>query len=263
MFSAQFDLDVHPRRALVGRPRLWPFYALGLVGSDKIFLQHGQQYAKLPSLLRSKAYVLPGVVEVRPSFRAHSERDRYVAWVGVLRQPKRPDLLIEIARRASSVTFVVCGGASSHRSPSGYSEEIIRRFKEVPNIQYRGHVAPAQAIDIIGGAAVLLSTSEREGFPSVFLEAWATGTPVVTLTIDPDGAIAEHQLGLVCGSVERTVDGILDLVGSAQKRQAIAYRCRDHVERCHSAAAAVALVECALSGQPTPIPPSLHSIRNV
>lgn len=263
VFSAQFDLDVHPRKALAGRPRLWPFYALGLFGSDKIFLQHRQQYRELPSVLRPKAYVVPGIVELPPSFTSHSERDRYVAWVGVLRQPKRPDLLLEVARGVPSVRFVVCGGASSHRSPSGYSEAIINRFRELPNIHYLGHIPPAHAIDIIGNASLLLSTSEREGFPSVFVEAWASGTPVVSLTVDPDLVIGGRGLGRRPGSVEQAAEDILDLVGSSQKRQEIALRCRDHVTQCHSAAVAVKVVERALNGRPAPSQPPLHSLGSV
>jgi glycosyltransferase involved in cell wall biosynthesis len=260
IFSAQFDLDVHPRLALHGRPRLWPLYALGLFGSSRIFLQHGRQYAELPSFWRSKAYVIPGVVNLPTSFKAHTERDRYVAWVGALRQPKRPDLLIEIARRVPSVDFVACGGASDHRSPPGYSQTIISRFKEIPNIHYLGHVSPTRAIEIIGEASLLLSTSEGEGFPSVFVEAWANGTPVVSLKIDPDQSIAGRGLGIMSDGVEGAAEDIANLVGSVQKRQEIALRSRDYVAQCHSGAAAVAAVERALSGGPAHVLQSVQSL---
>ena len=195
IFSAQFDLDVRPREALSSRRRLWPLYALGLIGSSKIFLQHREQYAELPTRWQSKAYVVPGVVNLPDVVTPHARRRPYVAWVGVLRQPKRPDLLIEIARRLPSVDFVVCGAPSSHRSPPGYGERIIDDFKAIPNLRYLGHVPPDRAIEIIGDAALLLSTSDGEGFPSVFLEAWANGTPVVSLSIDPDRLIARKRLG--------------------------------------------------------------------
>jgi glycosyltransferase involved in cell wall biosynthesis len=250
VFSAQFDLDVHPRRALSRRHRLWPLYATGLFGCDRIFLQHGGQYEELPSLWKPKACVIPGVVSLPTAWKAHAERGRYVAWVGVLRRPKRPDLLVEIARRAPAVEFVVCGGPSGgHRSPPGYSEAVISQFSGIPNIRYLGHVPPAEAIAVIGGAALLLSTSDGEGFPSVFLEAWAAGTPVVSLKIDPDELISRRRLGVLAKGIEGAVCDITALVSDVGRRQDIACRCRDYVAQAHSAEAVVSVVERALKGK--------------
>ena len=100
-------------------------------------------------------------------------------------------------------------------SPAGYSQSMAERLRQVPNVRYLGHVSPARAIEVIAGASLLLSTSEGEGFPSVFLEAWASGTPVVSLKIDPDDAIANSEpRGHVCrrrrGSRRyRNLDGLL------------------------------------------------------
>jgi glycosyltransferase involved in cell wall biosynthesis len=247
VFSAQFDLDVHPRHALYRRPRLWPLYAAGLAGSSRIFLQHQRQLAELPARWRPKSTTVPGIVEPAADFVPHGDRRPYVSWVGVLRQPKRPDLLIEIARRLPSIEFVVCGGVSAHRSPPGYGDMMRKTLETVPNIRYLGHVAPDRAIDVIARSALLLSTSEREGFPSVFLEAWAHGTPVVSLGVDPDGCIATRRLGVVSNGVGAAADDITALVASADRRQEAALRCRAHVAAAHSADAAVAIVKRALA----------------
>ena len=57
--------------------------------------------------------------------KSHSERAKYVAWVAMLGQLKRPDVLIEIARKAPGIHFVVCGGPTALMSPSGYGERIV------------------------------------------------------------------------------------------------------------------------------------------
>ena len=246
VFSAQFDNDVRPMQALPSRRHLSPFYAAGLWASDCIFLQHGGQLAELPSSLRAKACIVPGVVEVPSAYTEHRARRPYVAWVGVLRLPKRPDLLIDIAQQSPGVEFVVCGAPSGHRSPPGYGEAIVKRLGGVPNIRYMGHVAPDQAIKIISGASLLLSTSDAEGFPSVFVEAWANGTPVVTLKIDPDGVIARQRLGAACQGVAAAADTIKRLITSVDERQEMAARCREHVVSRHSAESAVAVVQEAL-----------------
>jgi len=253
LYGAQFDLDMNPRRALAGRPRLWPLYAFGLERSSRIVLQHRGQYADVPPRWRSKTYVIPGIVDLPDSWTPHAQRRPYVAWVGVLRQPKRPDLLIEIARQCSDVKFVVCGGASAHRSPQGYSERIIQELQRTPNIDYLGHVAPKRALEIMANAALLLSTSEAEGFPSVFVEAWAHGTPVVSLTIDPDQAIERYRLGMLAGDVTTAVRHIQSLVASPENRQAIADRTRLHVAKRHSHSVIAAEIQRALQRASAPV----------
>jgi glycosyltransferase involved in cell wall biosynthesis len=170
----------------------------------------------------------------------------------VLRQPKRPDLVIEIARACPTIDFVICGGVSNHRSPPGYGARIIEKFAGVPNITYLGHVSPDRAIDVIGRAALLVSTSEAEGFPSVFVEAWAHSTPVLTTQIDPDCVIERHGLGAIAESVEAAAEAIKELVASAETRQAMGLRARDYVARTHAGPAVAPVVEQALCADSAP-----------
>jgi len=239
IFSSQFDTDVTPSRALSLRPHWWPLYAWGLCRTDKIFVQHGEQLSRLRPLLQKKASVLPGIVLQNVSYTSQNSRERYVAWVGMLRQPKRPDLLLEIARRLPTIQFVVCGGLSGHRTPDGYGNQIIEDMRRLPNVEFMGKVAPDEAIKIIGHAALLLSTSDGEGFPSTFLEAWSHGTPVVSLRINPDHKIDRFGLGMVSGTIERSVADITALLDSPERREEIAARARRYVAEVHSEAAVV------------------------
>src|SRR5204863_9419577 len=116
---------------------------------------------------------------VTASFKNHHERSAYVAWAAMLRQPKRPDLLIDIARKAPDLSFVVCGEPTKHRSAPGYGERIVEALRSLPNVEYRGRVAPDEAQRIIAEASAFLLTSEKEGFPNTFLQAWSSSTPVV------------------------------------------------------------------------------------
>ena len=243
MFSAMIDHDVHPRQALSRRPWLWPLYAWGLQRTERIFVQHEGQLSQLPTSLRSKAAILPGIVRQFSCVTSHDEKRNYVAWVGVLRRPKRPDKLLEIAKRLPEIVFVVCGGPSSHRTPPGYIEPIVEGLKVLPNLQYLGQVDPEKTLEIIGNAALLLSTSDLEGFPSVFLESWASGTPVVSLKIDPDHVIQRKTLGVVSGSIDGAVRDILALMQSKERRQEMANNARQHVREVHSEEAAIRAIE--------------------
>jgi glycosyltransferase involved in cell wall biosynthesis len=234
IFAAGFDTDVQPRHALVERPRWWPLYAWGLSNTDRIFVQHSGQLSGLPSRWRLKATIIRNMINITSTTKPHQDREKYIAWVAMLRQPKRPDLLLEIARKASNLRFVVCGGLSDHRSPQGYGASVMAALKNLPNVDYHGQVAPAKAREIIADASVLLCTSEGEGFPNTFLEAWASGTPVVSLKIDPDERIERQGLGAISRDVDKAVMDLKMLLDSSQRREEISARARHYVVENHS-----------------------------
>ena len=248
IFSAAFDRDVQPRRALSWRRRWWPLYAWGLSWTDRILVQHEGQLSAIQPRWRSKAHIIQSMALASVCAKPHSDREKYVAWVAMLRQPKRPDVLIEIVRRLPKTRFVVCGGPNTHRSPQGYGERIVSALRTLPNVEFLGQVAPDRALQIVANAAMLLSTSDEEGFPNTFLEAWATGTPVVSLKIDPGGVMQQKGLGVVSGSVEDAVRDTETLLGSPDRREQISLRARRYVAQFHSAPVVVAAFEQALQG---------------
>lgn len=247
VFSTAFDSEVQPNRALFRRQRWWPLYAWGLSLSDVIFVQHGQQLAGLNPYLQTKAVILRSMVCQGANTKSHSEREQYVVWAAVLRQPKRPDVLIHIARQAPTIRFVVCGGMTTYQCPPGYGERMVAELRAIANIEYLGQVAPDKSVQLIANASLLLSTSDEEGFPNTFLEAWSSGTPVVSVKIDPDQIIRRAKLGVVSNSVEQTLDDINVLLRSPQRRDDIAARARSYVADNHSEEAVLKTFEHALA----------------
>ena len=234
IYAVAYDTDVSPRHALARRSRLWPLYAWGLRCSDRIFVQHGGQFSRLAPQLQTRAFIVPSFAGEMPISFSHGERRKYVAWVAVLRRPKRADLLIEIARKIPSVQFVVCGGLTSHRSSMEYGQKIVDGLRALPNVEFLGKVDPKKAQQVIAEAAVFLSTSDEEGFPNTFLEAWGSGTPVVSLKIDPDGIIHQKGLGRVSGTIEQASRDIDALIADPKLRNDIASRAKEYVAQRHS-----------------------------
>lgn len=243
IFAAGFDRDVQPRYALSRRPRWWPLYAWGLARTDRILVQHHGQMSQLAPRWRVKARILPSIVGDIQSGPPHAERQRYVAWVAMLRHAKRPDILIEVARQAPALHFIVCGGLSTFVAPPGYSERTIAALRALPNIEYRGRVTAQEAQQVIANAAVLLSTADGEGFPNTFLQAWSSGTPVVSLVIDPDDTIKHEGIGTVCEDAAQAVADLEALLDSWQRREAIADRARQYVAKTHGEAGIVPMFE--------------------
>lgn len=246
-FSTMHDLDVQVRYALRSRTYLWFLYRWGLQRSNLIFIQHYGQRDYLPVNLQHKTHLLPGIVSLPESVTPHVQRNGTVVWAAVIRPPKRPDLLVEIARRLPTVRFVVCGAPRlSHWEPQRI-DRIMQDLRSLPNVDYRGHVDPELTLQIISRANLLLSTSDGEGFPSVFLEAWAAGTPVVSMQIDPDHKIRDHELGKVADTVDGAADAIYLLMEAPDRRQEMGVRSRLHVEEIHGPASAVRAFEAGVA----------------
>jgi glycosyltransferase involved in cell wall biosynthesis len=246
IFGVGVDGDVRVREALHRRRRWWPAYALGLSWTDRIVLQHHGQFAGLPGRWHAKTSVVPNIISGTDAVIPRGARRHQVAWVAALRVAKRPDRLVAIARRLPDVTFVVCGSASTFMTPPGYSESAIVAFRATPNIVYRGQISPDDAVKLSACSSLLLSTSDAEGFPQTFLEAWSLGTPVVTLGIDPGGVIATRGLGAVCADVDAAAVEITRLLNDPGWWQTASDNARHFVDEAHSPRAAVTALERAL-----------------
>jgi glycosyltransferase involved in cell wall biosynthesis len=248
IFSSAMDSDVHPRLALTRRQHWWPLYALGLNAIDRIFLQHSGQLSELSRKLQPKAAVVPGVVSKLKQVKSQAERGNHIAWIAFLRQTKRPDLLIEIARKSPELHYVVCGAMTGFRAPAGYSGQIVAEMCSLPNVEYLGHVDQDQALKIMADAAALLCTADVEGFPNTFLEAWSVGTPVVSLGIDPGGIIKGNSLGFVSGTTDQAISDIRSLVDSPEVFAGASSRSRKYIEAVHSDTAVARAFNAAILG---------------
>lgn len=250
IFASAFDTDVEPRRATFRRKRWWPLFAWGLATTDLIFVQHRGQLTQLATRWQSKAQIVPSLSGELVAGPSHFERKGFVAWVGTLRKPKRADLLIQIARQLPQIQFIVCGGKSTFQVTAEYGEQIVAALTELPNVKYLGQVMPSETQKIIAEANLLLSTADGEGFPNTFLEAWSCGTPIVTLTIDPDEVIQRKALGEVTGGVSQAILAIKKLMESPSLRDEIAVRAKQHVQDAHSESTVLKIIELAIKNIP-------------
>jgi len=154
------------------------------------------------------AYERPDV-DPKPSL-AESDQP-VVLWVARVTEWKRPGLVLDLAAAIPEARFVLVGPPVDDEPD--LLREVETRTQSLDNADYVGFVPYGDIDAYFAAADIFLNTSREEGFPNTFLQAWATGTPVASLAVDPDEIVADHDLGCVAGgSMSRLEDCLRGLV---------------------------------------------------
>ena len=227
IFRAASDPDCDRARlpVLVKYARDRWLYRHGLHRADAILVQSRVQAETLTASygLRSRTagMLVDGAAPPSP-------RDIDMLWVGNIKQVKRPDRVLDLAMRLHSTKMHIVGGETP--GEDAYFREFQRRASTIPNIVYHGRLGYQDAGALYGRARLLVNTSDVEGFPNAYLQAWQNGVPVVTL-IDPDGVIARDGLGEVASSPEQLLGATRALLNDPPAWQAASERCRSYMAR--------------------------------
>jgi len=157
-----------------------------------------------------------------------------VLWVSTLRFWKRPRLVLELADRVPEALFVIVGPEAAG-APELY-EKVRDGARERDNVRFEGFV-PYEEVDAYFAAAdIFCNTSTDEGFPNTFLQAWAYGTPVASLTVDPNDILAKGRGGFCAdGDMETLATRLTDLfTEDSDKLVELSRTAREHFEAEHS-----------------------------
>jgi glycosyltransferase involved in cell wall biosynthesis len=232
VFSASNDLDFVPDRD-DRNPHLWRAYRWSLRHSDRVVVQTAQQEQLARAALPDAApRLIPSFAQPAPQADGQPS---YFIWVNRLAHYKRPELYLQLAERLPDVPFRMIGTWLPGETPAEDAERLQRRAAELPNVELLSTRKRAELLAEIAQSAAVVSTSEAEGMPNTFLEAWARGVPVLSLYVDPDDRIAHDGVGVLAdGSMERLTDAARQLWEDASLRRDLGARARDFVQRVHA-----------------------------
>ena len=192
--------------------------------SDKIFVQHiGQKEFLLKKNVNSVVFTnLIDLTEI-PVISNPARKD--FVYVGWLDKRKGFVEFFELVRKSPSHTFKVIGPP---RDKTGYS--YYEKLKSFPNVSLLGKLNHMETIYHIADSKALISTSPMEGFPNIFIEAWACGIPVLSLLFDPGGVIKRERLGEIAnGNLDELINDMA-FVGNTKE---FSERVKNYVARHH------------------------------
>lgn len=236
-------------RRLGGKPQTrerW-FYRYALRHADVVIAQTRTQQRMLAKHFGIDAAVVPScAADPGPpptSTNGHTPLDeKRILWVGRFTRQKRIDRLVLLAARCPEWSFDVVGGT---RTPAPEIAPHLRRLESLPNVTLHGFVPYPEMNRFYRRAALLLSTSEWEGFPNVFLEAWSRGVPVASM-IDPDDVVADHGLGVVASGVSDLSPAIGAMLSSVETWRSCSKKARRFFLERHTVEAGVDAFEAVL-----------------
>lgn len=223
--ASQGDVD-GTRYRTSSLPVAW-LWRLGLNLTSTIIVQTNEHRELLLKHFNRDSIVIPNGIDTN-LFTRTREHGNIILWVAHWRQVKRPDLVAELARQLPNYNFIMCGGFYD----KNLYDRIVPNFPE--NILIRGYTNSVDLISAYQDALLLINTSDYEGIPITFDEAWACQLPVVSLNVDPDGVITRHNLGFFSGTLEKMVMDIKLLCDDKRKIVEIGSNCRNFVVKNHS-----------------------------
>jgi glycosyltransferase involved in cell wall biosynthesis len=145
----------------------------------------------------------------RPGLPLSAPPSNRVLWIARVCRQKRPDRLLDLAERCPELEFDLVGPLYS----DDYSQSVSQRARRMPNVTLHGPASRNQVPAFYMNAACLCCTSDYEGFPNTFLEAWSHGLPIIS-TFDPESLIEKKQLGIVVGNVTEMQAALQSLLKS-------------------------------------------------
>jgi len=149
-----------------------------------------------------------------PPKRHSRQLDGYVLWVSTMRTLKRPEFFLKLAKALPDIQFKMVGGPSA--GEKAYYERIETEAKRISNLQFLGFVPYCDVEQHFDNACLFVNTSESEGFPNTFPQAWARRIPTISF-VDSGARLREEPVGIVVSNFSNMLSEISSLIADRAK----------------------------------------------
>jgi glycosyltransferase involved in cell wall biosynthesis len=228
IFRIASDADCDPDRVLISFWRDRKLYEYGLRRAAAILAQSVRQQELLHRNYGVDSSVASSLLDAPESLLPFPERDISLLWVSNIQQLKRPEMFIELAQRLPTCTATMVGGPLPRTQ---HLYQLIRAIAaHASNLTFHGPLPYRATNQVFDRARLFINTSQIEGFPNTFLQAWVRGIPVVSF-FDPDGVIQREGLGHAVASLDEMARAADRLTRDSQAWLEVSARCRAYIAR--------------------------------
>ena len=232
IYAGASDTDFLPGRQQIRFRRDRWLFERGITRVDRLIVQNRNQQKSCLLNYGRRSVLIPSVYE--PPRDARPGGGDTVLWVGTVHRYKRPELFLEIAKRLPHRRFVMVGGAGcDDEQRIAYYEEVRRAAAALPNVEFKGFLPLAQVEPYFDRARVHVNSSDHEGVPNTFLQAWARGVPVVAW-VDTGARYDGDPLYRIVDSVDKATAEVERLFTSEAYHRRASERTRAYFRATHS-----------------------------
>jgi glycosyltransferase involved in cell wall biosynthesis len=201
-------------------------FKYGIMNADVVVCQNQYQKEMLKKNFKINGIIIKSANRSIKKTKNNNHKD--ILWVGKIIDWKRPELFVKLSQSFPQCHFVLVGGA--------LGENTLNQVKTLAtnkNIDMIGFIPYSKIDSYFDKAKMFVNTSESEGFPNTFLQAWSRGIPVVS-SVDPSNIIKRNNLGYFCKSFDDFENGIRSLLKNNKEYSEISNNCRTYFEKNHS-----------------------------
>lgn len=205
-------------------------FRIGLRMADGVITQHAIQADALQRWHGKVGQVIPNCYPTPASLSPRT--GTHVLWVGTIKAVKRPDLFLSLARSLPNLQFKMIGGPGGPDGDNTF--RLIRAEADhIPNLEFCGFIPVAEVEQHFDQAKLFINTSDSEGFPNTFLQAWSRGVPSVSFL--GQASNTESNGGdISCVDLVDMTSKVREMIESHDAWQAASERCKGHFEQLHS-----------------------------
>lgn len=153
-----------------------------------------------------------------------------ITWIANIKKLKQPEIFIKLCQKlchTKDVNFLMIG----RKGPPAYQNQLESQIRNCENLVYLGELDMDEVNRILSESHFLVNTSQYEGFPNTFIQAWMRRAPVVSLNVDPDGILRRERIGFHSKTFDQMLEDVARLIEDEPLRVDMGQRARSFAEK--------------------------------
>jgi len=210
VYMTAHEIDCNGEFEAQNRGPKGKFFQYGIRHADLVVTQSAEHRRMIRAHHGRESVVIKSMYKIPPESDLQDVDKDIILWVGRVEDWKQPEVFIELASHFPKEKFVMVAPASNNQPT--YYEKVKRWLESAPNVEHI-HYVPFSEIDgYFRRAKVYILTSRYEGFPNTFVQAAKNKTPILSLSVNPDGMLERYGCGLFADHDPGQMKGQLEML---------------------------------------------------